>query len=194
MAVKDASPKEKPTVPKFLRPEEANRLIEAAGKRGRHRFRDKVLVRMVYRHGLRASEATDLRWSQIDLDAGTLIVHRAKGGNAFTHHMDRDELGDMRKHRAKITGPFVFESERGGPLSVDALQDVVSKAGKLAGLTTPERPRIHPHMLRHGAGYSLINQGHDLRTVQEFLGHKNITSTAIYTALDQARLAKVRVR
>ena len=52
---------------KYLRPDEARRLIEAAGKRGRYPFRDKVLVRMVYRHGLRASEGVGMRWSQVDL-------------------------------------------------------------------------------------------------------------------------------
>jgi integrase len=70
------SSEQKPKVEKrlHLRPDEAQRLIEAAGKRGRYPFRDRVLVRMTYRHGLRAAEAVGLRWDQIDLDAGILYV------------------------------------------------------------------------------------------------------------------------
>ena len=59
-----------------LTPKEANQLIEAAGKRGRYPERDRIMVRLVYRHGLRASEACDLRWDQLNLDEGTITVRR----------------------------------------------------------------------------------------------------------------------
>jgi type 1 fimbriae regulatory protein FimB len=175
---------------RYLRPDEANRLIDAAAKRGRYPFRDKVLVRLVYRHGLRASEAVNLRWSQIDLDAGVLHVARVKGSNDSTHSLDRDELRDLRKLRQDVTGLYVFETERGGPLSVDALQYIVREAGKLARLDV----EAHPHMLRHAAGYMLANEGTDTRLIQDFLGHKDIRHTAHYTAIAPKRLATVRVR
>jgi type 1 fimbriae regulatory protein FimB len=70
------------------------------------------------------------------------------------------------------------------------MQYIVREAGILAGFGEA----IHPHMLRHGAGYALINDGVDVRLVQEFLGHASITSTAIYTAISPKRLAGVRVR
>jgi site-specific recombinase XerD len=78
----------------------------------------------------------------------------------------------------------------GGPLSVDTMQYIVLEAGKLAGLGD----ELYPHMLRHRAGYALINDGVDVRLVQEFLGHASITSTAIYTAISPKRLAGLRVR
>lgn len=175
---------------RYLRPDEAGALITAAGKRGRYPERDRVLVRMVYRHGLRASEAVGLRWSAVDLERGTLHVARAKGGRISTHTMDRDELRDLRKLRDKASTDFVFATERGGPLSVDALQYIVREAGELAGLPLA----VHPHMLRHAAGYALANAGTDTRLIQEFLGHASITSTVRYTAIAPARLAAVRVR
>jgi type 1 fimbriae regulatory protein FimB len=183
---------EKPKVQdrRYLRPAEAHRLIEAAGKRGRYPFRDKVLVRLVYRHGLRASEAVGLRWSQIDLDQGVLHVARVKGSNDSTHSLDRDELRDLRKIRQAVTGLYVFETERGGPLSVDALQYIVRQAGRLAKLDV----EAHPHMLRHAAGYMLANEGTDTRLIQDFLGHRDIRHTAHYTAISPKRLAAVRVR
>jgi integrase len=184
---------EKPKVSprrRHLRPEEAQKLIAAAGKRGRYPERDRLLLRLAYRHGLRASEAVGLRWDSFDLDGGTLTISRAKGGRTSTHTVGRDDLGGLRKMRKATNGPWVFETERGGPLSVDAMQYIVREAGILAGLGDA----IHPHMLRHGAGYALINDGVDVRLVQEFLGHASISSTAIYTAISPKRLAAVRVR
>ena len=175
---------------KYLRPDEARRLIEAAGKRGRYPFRDRILVRMVYRHGLRASEGVGMRWSQVDLDQGVIHIARVKGSNDSTHSLDRDELRDLRKLRQQVTGLYVFETERGGPLSVDALQYIVREAGRAARLDV----QVHPHMLRHAAGYTLANEGVDTRLIQDFLGHADIRHTAHYTALSPRRLAAVRVR
>jgi type 1 fimbriae regulatory protein FimB/type 1 fimbriae regulatory protein FimE len=175
---------------RYLRPDEANRLIVAAGKRGRYPFRDRVLVRLVYRHGLRASEAVNMRWAAVDLEAGVLHVARVKGSKDSTHSLDRDELRDLRKLRQQVTGLYVFETERGGPLSVDTLQYIVREAGKLAKLDV----EAHPHMLRHAAGYCLANEGVDTRLIQDFLGHADIRHTAHYTALSPRRLAAVRVR
>jgi type 1 fimbriae regulatory protein FimB/type 1 fimbriae regulatory protein FimE len=187
---RSAGKKPKVTERRYLRPDEARRLIEAAGKRGRYPFRDRMLVRLVYRHGLRASEAVGLRWSQLDLDAGTLHVVRLKGSIDSTHSLDRDELRDLRKLRQEVGGRYVFETERGGPLSVDALQYIVREAGKLARLDV----EAHRHMLRHATGYSLANEGTDTRLIQAFLGHADIRHTAHYTALSPKRLAAVRVR
>src|SRR5580692_4020109 len=159
---------EKPKVSarRHLRPEEAAKLIAAAGKRGRYPERDRLLLRVAYRHGLRASEAVGLRWDSFDLYGGSLTISRAKGGRTSTHTVARDDLGALRKMRKATNGPWVFETERGGQLSVDAMQYIVREAGMAAGLGDT----VHPHMLRHGAGYALINDGVDVRLVQEFLG------------------------
>jgi integrase len=173
-----------------LTPEEANRLIAAAGKRGRYPERDKILVRLVYRHGLRASEACDLRWTDLNLDDGSITVRRRKMGKNSTHTMDRDELRDLRRLQRATNSPYVFITERGGPLSVGTLEYIVREAGKCASLPVD----VHPHMLRHAAGYALINAEVDVRLVQEFLGHKTPAMTAHYTAVSPKRLAAVRVR
>jgi type 1 fimbriae regulatory protein FimE len=154
----------KPKVLLHLRPDEARKLIAAAGKRGRHGFRDAVLVRMTYRHGLRTSEAVGMRWDHIDLDGGTIYVTRAKSSSPSTHSMDADEVRDLRRLRKTSACAFVFETERGGPPSVDTLQYIVKEAGKTAKIEVP----VHPDMLRHAAGYAMINDGHDVRIVQDF--------------------------
>jgi type 1 fimbriae regulatory protein FimB/type 1 fimbriae regulatory protein FimE len=191
--VKRVSRDEKPKVSSqrlYLRPDEANRLIAVAGQTGRYPFRDKVLVRLIYRHGLRVSEAANLRWDHLHLEGGTVDVKRSKRGNSGSHTMDRDELRDLRKLRKMVSGPYVFETERGSKMSTDVIWRIVRRSGDAAKLDV----RAHPHMLRHAAGYFLINNDVDVRLVQSFLGHKSISTTAHYTALAPGRLAGVRVR
>src|ERR1700760_394062 len=89
---------------KHLTPEEARRLITAAGKRGRYPERDRLLVRLTYRHGLRASEAVGMRWSDINLDDATLYVRRAKNGISGTHTLDKDDVRDLRELRRDTIG------------------------------------------------------------------------------------------
>ena len=73
----------------------------------------------------------------------------------------------------------VFETERGAPFTTDAVNRLIKRIGKRAGFPF----KVHVHMLRHACGYALANKGHDTRAIQAWLGHRSITSTAIYTAL-----------
>ena len=102
----------------YLRPDEANALIEAAGKVGRQPLRDQCLLRLIYRHGLRASEARDAKWTDLDIMVGsgpkTFHVRRLKGSVDSVHTLNRDEVSALRRLRADSTSPFVFVSEQGG--------------------------------------------------------------------------------
>jgi integrase len=185
---------EKPNVRrKYLSPDEARRLIEAAGGVGRRSERDKLLLTLMFRHGLRVSEAIDLRWSDFDLDAPKarpFWVRRLKGSKDTVHTLEPDTVRSLRKARLESDGQYVFRSERGGPLSVDTVQSIVARAGKVAGLGV----RCHPHMLRHACGFFLAEAGTDTRLIQDYLGHRDIKSTVIYTETSQRRLSAVRVR
>ena len=186
------SDNEKPKVSarRHLRPEEAAKLIAAAGKRGRYPERDKLLLRLAYRHGLRASEAVGLRWDGFDLDGGSLTISRAKGGRTSTHTVARDDLSALRKMRKATNGPWVFETERGGPLSVDAMQYIVREAGDVG-----RSGRRHPSA--HAAAWRRLCADQRWRRCAAgpgVPGHASITSTAIYTAISPKRLAGVRVR
>jgi integrase len=177
----------------YLRPDEVNRLIIAAGKRGRNPVRDVVLIRLLYRHGLRCAEARLARWSQFDLDGvGTKTFHvkRIKGSEDSTHTLDRDEVAGLRKLREITDSPYVFVSERGGPMSADMVARVAAEAGEVAGLPF----HCYPHMLRHSTGYALANEGTDTLLIQAHLGHRDIRNTVRYTKLSAKRLAGVRVR
>ena len=165
----------------FLLPEEVEAMREAIKKKGgRHDHCDTSLILLIYRHGLRLSESASLRWEQINFSDGTIYVKRLKGGTPSTQPLYGDEIRALRKlQRDYPKCPFVFQSSRKGPMCPDTIAGVVVLAGILADLPFP----VHAHMLRHGTGYYLANRGVDTRTIQSYLGHKNIQHTVRYTEL-----------
>jgi integrase len=172
------------TVPRaqreYLTEREVERLMKAAGS-NRWGHRDATAILIAYRHGLRASELVALRWDDIDLTTGRLHVRRAKGGAASVHPIGaRESRALKRLHREQpAASPYVFVSERAAPLSVAGYQRMVARAGAAAGFGF----LVHSHMLRHGCGYKLANDGQDTRAIQHYLGHRSIASTVRYTAL-----------
>src|SRR5664279_5260959 len=133
---------------------------------------------------LRASEIVDLRWEQIDFSAANLHVHRVKNGKPSTHPIRGDELRALRKlKREAPKSPFVFVSERGGPFTTDSFNWLVKRAGQKANLPF----QVYAQMLRHAAGFKLAGDGHDTRSIQDYLGHKNIQHTVRYTELSPTR-------
>lgn len=166
----------------YLEETEVSRLIDAAGKTGRHTHRDKTLLLVMYTHGLRVSELTSLVWSQVDLKNGRLHVKRAKGGMDSAHPLRGKEiraLRQLKKDYEALNTRYVFVTERGAPMTPSNVQKMIKRAGELAGFDEP----MHPHMLRHSVGYKLANEGQDTRAIQHYLGHKNIMHTVRYTEL-----------
>ena len=164
----------------YLTEKEVNQLIKAARNVGRHQHRDGTLILIMFRHGLRVSEAINLRWSQLDLDRGSLHVNRSKRGMSSIHPLAGLEIRALRRlKRGQVPSPFVFTTERLGPLTVSNVQKMVFRAGQRAGIPF----RVHPHMLRHACGFKLANEGVDTRALQHYLGHTNIQHTVRYTDL-----------
>ena len=168
----------------YLTEKEVSRLMDAARKVGRHGHRDATLILIGYRHALRVSELVSLRWDQIDLGQGHLHVVRLKNGVDSTHPLRGPEIRALRRlqrdypHRPKLRRP-----KRTGSLTASTVRKLIARAGEKAGLGFP----VHPHMLRHGCGYKLANEGHDTRSIQHYMGHKNIQHTVRYTELAAGR-------
>ena len=168
----------------YLTSEEVDQLITAARSLGRHGHRDMTMILLMFRHGLRVSELVTLRWDMIDMKQGVMHVSRLKNGVSSTHPLRGPELRALRKLRRDYPDtPYVFVSERKGPLTASNVRKIVSRAGYKANLGMP----IHPHMLRHSTGFKLANDGHDTRAIQLYLGHKNIQHTVRYTELAVGR-------
>ena len=171
-------------VREYLTEKEVERLIEAARKRGRNTARDAAAILLAYRHGFRASELCSLRWSQIDLRNGRLHVNRSKGGIESVHPLHGPELRALRP--LQQGSPYVFVTEAGTPVTTAWFLRMIQRTGIAAKLPFP----VHPHMLRHSTGYKLAYDGQDTRSLAHYLGHRNLQSTARYSALAPDRFAK----
>lgn len=167
----------------YLFEDEVEAMIKAARK-GRWGHRDSTLILVGYRHGLRISELVNLRWQQINFKTGHIHVRRLKGSRPSVHPLAGEEMRSLRQlQRDFPNSPYLFVSERGGPMTADAARKMIRKAGDGAGLQFP----VHPHMLRHGCGYYLAAKGIDTRAIQDYLGHANISHTVRYTQLAPQR-------
>ena len=178
---------------KYLSPDEARRVIEAAGKVGRQPNRDKLLLTMLFRHGLRLSEAIDLRWSDFDLESKqrTLFVRRLKGGEDSVHTLEPDTVRTLKRHQEQSDGNYVFRSEQGRTV---VPPDCAGHRRSCWHGGWPKRFKVHPHQLRHACGFALAEEGTDTRLIQDYLGHRSIANTVVYTETSARRLAGVQVR
>jgi type 1 fimbriae regulatory protein FimB/type 1 fimbriae regulatory protein FimE len=169
----------------YLTPAEVEKLIKAARDgRSRYAHRDATLILIVFRHGLRAIEICDLEWSQVEFSRSpSLHVRRAKNGKPSVHPLRGDEVRALKELRRQFPDSgFVFATEREGPFTTDAVNRLVKRIGERSELGI----RIHIHMLRHACGYALADAGHDVRRIQDWLGHKSIQHTMRYTELSKA--------
>lgn len=168
----------------YLTPTEIERLITAAKHTGRHGQRDATMILIAYRHGLRVSELITLCWSQIDLKEGLFYVIRRKNGLSTHHPLFGSELRALRQVKRNYPETdYVFMTERKAPITAATFRKIVARAGELAQLGLP----VHPHMLIHSTGFKLANDGRDTRSIQHYLGHKNIQNTVRYTEMASTR-------
>jgi type 1 fimbriae regulatory protein FimB len=169
---------------------EVERLIEAM-KGGRNEARDRCLVLLMFRHGLRVSEACRLKLDQVDTESRVLHVARLKGGLSTTHPLRGDELRTIsawlkERARMKPVGKTFFVSEQRTPLHRSTVNLALRKYGAIASLPL----LAQPHMLRHACGFALADQGAGTRLIQDYLGHRNIQHTVRYTATNPARFER----
>ncbi len=173
---------------KYLTRDEVRRLVKQARK-NRHGARDALMIRMAFEHGLRVSELVSIKWQHINMDAGDISIERSKGSISGTHPLQGQTLRELRK-MGRVTGRsqgFVFVNERGSPVSVDGFRKTLHRLSEgVLGVLW------NPHALRHACGYHLINEGVDIRTVQQYMGHANIQNTIAYTALTGRQFEKLR--
>lgn len=161
----------------YLTEVEVKRLIDGA-RASRNPERDALLVLMLFRHGLRESEARHLRRDALKLDSAQVWIERVKGGRSSYHPIGGDELRLLRRYLRirRDDLPWLFISERMQPLADRSVRVIVANAGRSARLG-----HVHPHMLRHSCGFYLHNKGHNSRLIQDYLGHANPASTMLYT-------------
>ena len=193
------SPRYRKSLPSFLRMEEVDRLLAQPDQTTPYGLRDRALIELLYSTGLRVSELTHLRVSDLDARMGCLRCV-GKGDKERLVPVGRQALVAVRRYlnearpgllrrRLANTQPEarLFINHRGGSISRISVWRILSKYGRRAGFRT----QLSPHKLRHSFATHLLERGADLRSVQMMLGHADISTTQIYTHVLEERLKQV---
>jgi integrase/recombinase XerD len=177
-------------LPRTLSPGEAERLIDAAAGTTPRALRDRALVELLYGAGLRVSEAVSLDRAGVDLDQ-RLVRTIGKGGKERVVPVGRQAVEALRRYLARGRPhldrrhrPELFLNAQGGPLTRAGAFLILRRLAAKAGL---EPERVHPHLLRHSFATHLLEGGADLRSVQEMLGHADLSTTELYTHVTDRR-------
>lgn len=183
-------PRRPKPLPKTLSPGEAERLIEAAAGTQPRALRDQALVELLYGAGLRVSEAVGLEKAGVDL-GDRLVRVVGKGDKERVVPIGRHAAEALRRYLAKGRPfldkrhrPELFLNARGGPLTRAGAFLILRRLAAKAGL---DPSRVHPHLLRHSFATHLLEGGADLRSVQEMLGHADLSTTELYTHVTDKR-------
>ena len=187
---------------KYLMPEELERLFSVVDVKNIIGLRDRAILELLFSTGLRVSELVSLNRDQVNIEKGEFGVI-GKGGKARVVFLSKRAKVWLREYLEKRNDPFsplfirysgpkakeglTTEANR---LSVRSVERLIEKYRKKAMLPF----RIGPHALRHSFATDLLSHGADLRSVQEMLGHKNISTTQIYTHITNTRLKEIHER
>ena len=178
-------------LPETLNEQAAEQLLAAVDVNAPRGLRDRAMLELLYASGLRAGELTGARLENLDLDARVIRV-TGKGGKtrlvpvgtkaceAITAYLEKERPQFVSKR----TGSHIFLSRHGKSLTTTRLWQIVKETAKRAGIDTS----VYPHLLRHSFATHLLEGGADLRVIQEMLGHADISTTQIYTHVEQKRL------
>ena len=189
-AAEIATPRRIRKLPRTLSPAESERLIEAANGTTPRGLRDRALVELMYGAGLRVSETIGLARTSVDIDSRIVRVI-GKGDKERIVPLGRPAAESVRRYMAlgrphldRSHRPDLFLNARGGALTRAGAFLILRKLAAKAGL---EPERVHPHLLRHSFATHLLEGGADLRSVQEMLGHADLSTTELYTHVSDRR-------
>jgi len=192
------TPKIDKKLPYFLYLQEVNKLIETPLKNTIFGIRDRAILELLYGTGIRVGELVNLNICNIDLYEKTIIVF-GKGskerilplGNpsirAIQEYLTSRNLFEKKLFVNKNDLEALFLNRLGGRLTTRSIRRIIIKYMKMAGLNK----KISPHVLRHSFATHLLGGGADLRSVQELLGHKSLSTTQIYTHITKERLKTI---
>ena len=184
-------------LPETLNELQVERLLEGIPTDAPRGLRDRAMLELLYASGLRVSELVNLTLDRIDFDnrivrvtgkgnKTRLVPVGAKACAAIQSYLKTERPTQVKKR----TGMEVFLSARGTKLTTVRIWQIVKELAKNAGIDT----NVYPHLLRHSFATHLLTNGADLRIIQELLGHADISTTQIYTHVDQGRLKAVHLK
>jgi site-specific recombinase XerD len=185
------SPKLAKKLPSILNQEQAEKYITFAKKlweeekENKMLFQNYLIVEMLYSTGLRVSELVNLKKENFDFYNGLLTVKQGKGAKDRVIPIGKKALDALEYYLNNFEqrGAFIFQNHHGKQINPRQIREIIHKISAWSHL-----PDIHPHSLRHSAATALLENGADLRSVQEFLGHESLGTTQKYTHLSTKHL------
>ena len=187
-------PKKAEHLPAVLTLEEIDKLLQVAGEDTPLGIRNRTLLEVMYATGLRVSELVNLKMSDLHLELG-LIQTIGKGDKEriipigevaidwLQRYFKTSRIALLKEHES----PYVFLNDRGHQITRQGIWKIIKKLVLNAGITKD----VSPHTLRHSFATHILENGADLRIVQELLGHADISTTQIYTHISKKRLSEV---
>lgn len=182
-------------LPRFFYEKEMDSLFEAVKGTKPLDFRNEALLEVLYGTGIRVSECSGLTMNAIDFELGVMLIH-GKGNKEryvpFGHYAAAAVQDYLEECRRPLMTKYqkqhgtLFVNHHGDPITPNGIAYVLNQVIKKSSLTS----NIHPHMLRHTFATHLLNNGADMRTVQELLGHASLSSTQIYAHVTKEHLQK----
>ena len=190
------SPKKRHTLPVALTINEVNKLLQQPDTKKKLGLRDRALLETLYATGIRVSELINLKFTDLHEEL-KLVKIFGKGSKERLIPISAVALSWIDSYKEKVRDPlilkigrnndFIFLNSRGGSLTRQAVWQIIKHYCKLAGI----QKNVTPHTVRHTFATHLLENGADLRVVQEILGHSDISTTQIYTNLSQKHILQV---
>ena len=190
------SPKKRRTLPVALTVNEVNNLLEQPDTKKKLGLRDRALLETLYATGIRVSDLINLKFTDLHEELKLVKVF-GKGSKERLIPISEVALSWIDSYKEKVRDPlilkigkntdFIFLNSRGGSLTRQAVWQIIKHYCKMAGI----QKNVTPHTLRHTFATHLLENGADLRVVQEILGHSDISTTQIYTNLSQKHILQV---
>ncbi len=174
-----SSPKVPERLPDFLSYQEVEKILTSVNGKDEAGLRDRAILELLYSSGLRVGELVSLKISNLNIAEGTLHV-KGKGNKERIVPVGSYALNAVFEYlnkRINLRSPYIFLNKKGEKITARSVERIVNKYAKIAGITK----KVTPHTFRHSFATHLLDRGADLRTVQELLGHSDISTTQIYT-------------
>ncbi len=187
------NPKLEKKLPNFLNEAEVSQVLDKMEEENPDEIRNKCIFELLYSTGLRVSELSDITLNNLDMNEYTIRV-KGKGSKErivyfgdFAACLLEKYLSVRNTYLKKGDIPYLFVNKVGGKLSRQSIEAIIQKVSLTSGLNH----NFSPHTLRHTFATHLLDEGADLRSVQELLGHENLNTTEIYTHVSNERLRSV---
>ena len=176
------TPKIPKNIPDVLSKEEVRSLINNAGSK-----KTRLIIKFLYSTGLRVSELVHLKLNNLNLKTGESWVRSGKGNKDRFFKLPDSLTKELENYIKDLKSEYLFPGKKGN-LSTRNIQKILQKAGERAGI----KKRVSPHQMRHAYATHLLNEGVDIRLIQELLGHSQLSTTQIYTHVSKEQLKKIK--